>query len=82
MTGLPNTSGIVDYIQSLDRPHFGLIVVELQDLRKRIAVLGKDFTDTLIQDAASRLMAEMDGECVLSRISESELMLAFLWPAR
>lgn len=71
LTGLPNMVGLTETLKGAGTPH-GLVVLELDDFRKRVAVLGKPFTDRLIEEVLGRMRERLTRTAVVARIGESE----------
>jgi len=81
VTGRRNLSGLLEHVPAMGAPVVGLAVIELEDLRKRLAVLGKEFSDHLVREAAGRIADPLTDSCLLARISEAEFMVAVRNPA-
>ena len=73
---LLNLAGVAREIEQSAQSNFGIVVIELEGLRKKCAVLGQWFIDYLVQETARRLQEELTPNCFLALISEAEILVA------
>jgi EAL domain-containing protein (putative c-di-GMP-specific phosphodiesterase class I)/GGDEF domain-containing protein len=74
LTGLPNLAGLIEMTKGAEEPH-GVLVVELDDLRKRMAVLGKGFTDDLVAVVLHRMQERLPQNYLVARVAETEFAI-------